>query len=477
MKTKTPVGYLVGIAALFVLSSCGESDRGAAASLGSNPIHTPVLEFVSDVPGITEPMLQPRFWQQRLTDDHVRMSDQQVREFNATNLASDPYLHRLDDFPEIMSKDDVVALIDKVSTPASSPRVFVDGSEVSAKDYGSLEAAVQRDAIPTEVNVRWGIAVQRASMRSYPTNVRVLKNSDDRDLDRFQETGVFPGQRLAILHESADGEWWFAVNYHYGAWIPKQAVALGERERINQWLERTPRLTVSGAQVRTNFNPEDTRTSEVALDMGVSLPLLSADEVGHSVHGQNPYASYIVSLPVRGEAGELEFEPTLIGRGRDVSVGHLPYKPSLVLQQAFKFLGERYGWGHDYNGRDCTGFVGEVYKTFGIVMPRNSGQQGNSDFAPTKRFEPDDHAAREKALTELAVGDLIYIPGHVMMYIGEVNGEPYVIHDVTGMSYYREDNTFYQGTLAGVSVTPLMPLQLNKEKRFIDGIYAIKTII
>ncbi|WP_295799801.1 SH3 domain-containing protein [uncultured Microbulbifer sp.] len=412
------------------------------------------------------------------------MSAQQIRDFNSASLADDPNLYRIDDFPQEMSGDQVVALIDKVSRPASSPRFFADGNDVVASDYAEFDEAVQRDRVPELVPVRWGVVVARASMRSYPTHARVLKSVEDRDLDRFQETGVFPGQRLAILHESADGQWWFAVNYHYAAWLPKSAVAIGEREQINQWFNRSPRLTVTGAQVRTNFNPEEARTSQVLLDMGVSLPLLSAAEVGHNVHGQNPHASYIVSLPVRSDSGALEFEPTLVGRGQDVTVGHLSYRPSLVLQQAFKFLGERYGWGHDYNGRDCTGFVGEVYKSFGLLMPRNSGQQGKGEYAPTKRFAEGDQTAREAALAELSVGDLIYIPGHVMMYLGEVDGEPFVIHDVTGLSYYTEnagaagdESHFYRGTLSGVSVTPLTPLHLSREKSFVEAIYAIKTII
>ncbi|MCK7597204.1 NlpC/P60 family protein [Microbulbifer sp. CAU 1566] len=477
MKLHQPFVRLIGSAAVLVLVACGDSGKPNVAPDDISASTPGAPEFVSDVPQVTEAMLQPDFWEQRLSDDRVRMSAQEIHAFNAVNLAGDPYLHRLDEFPQVMPKAAVLALIDTVSMPASSPRVFVDGSAVEEADYSQLEATVQRVEIPEEVTVRWGLVVERASMRSYPTRTRVLKNTGDSDLDRFQETGVFPGQQLAILHESADGEWWFAVNYHYAAWVPKSAVALGDRAAIHDWAQQSLRLTVSGAQVRTNFNPEDARTSEVVLDMGVSLPLLSAAQVGHNVHGQNPFASYIVSLPVRDANGKLAFEPTLIGRGKDVRVGHLPYKPSVVLRQAFKFLGERYGWGHDYNGRDCTGFVGEVYKSFGILMPRNSGQQGKSAFAPTQTFAPDDHEARVKALSSLSVGDLIYIPGHVMMYIGEVDGEPFVIHDVTGLSYYTQDESYYRGTLSGVSVTPLMPLQLNGEKRYIDGIYAIKSII
>ncbi|KUJ85003.1 glycoside hydrolase [Microbulbifer sp. ZGT114] len=433
--------------------------------------------FISDVPAVREEMLSAGFWISRLEQDSVRLSAEEIQQFNAANLARDKHLHRLSQFPQTLSRSRVLELIDGVSRPSSSPRYHVDGRLVSEADYAEWQAAVQRQKLPAQVDVQWALVVQRASMRSYPTHTRIYKHPDDTDLDRLQETGVFPGQRLALLHESADGNWWFAVNYHYAAWLPKSAVALGDREAIERWHGSGPRLTVTGAQVRTNYNPVDPRTSEVTLDMGVSLPLMTAREVGHNVNGQNPYASYVVKLPVRDAGGALEFVPTLIARSRDVTVGLLEYRPALVLEQAFKFLGERYGWGHDYNGRDCTGFVGEVYKSFGILMPRNSGQQGRSAFAPTRKLDDASREQKLQALEELNVGDLVYIPGHVMMFIGHVDGEPYVIHDVTGLSYEDGEGDFYKGTLSGVSVTPLTPLWLGRSKDFVDSIYAIKTII
>ncbi|MEX2963153.1 NlpC/P60 family protein [Microbulbifer sp. TYP-18] len=433
--------------------------------------------FVTDVPGIREEMLDPEYWIGRLRDDEIRMTAAEIGTFNAKNFARGEYLHDLDQFPQRLKRTRVLALLDTVSRPASTPRFHTDDSPLTPRDYAALEASTQRARIPAEVRVRWGMVVRRANMRSFPTQMRIYKNPQDTDLDRLQETGVFPGQRLALLHESADGNWWFAVNYHYAAWLPKSAVAVGDRDVIDRWSQREPRLLVTGAQVQTNFNPDDPRTSQVALDMGVSLPLLSAADVGYQVNGQNPYASYIVSLPARAADGSLEFVPTLIARSRDVHRGALAYRDSALLRQAFKFLGERYGWGHDYNGRDCTGFIGEVYKSFGILMPRNSGQQGRGGFAPTRFFGEGDEKRRRDALGSLQVGDLIYIPGHVMMYIGDVSGEPYVIHDVTGLRYYDSEKNFYSGTLSGVSVTPLKPLWLSRDKSFVDSIYAIKTIL
>lgn len=456
------------LVALCLTAGLNSSGHATEVAGGSN--------FSTDVPGITQPMLSADFWIRRLPDDGRRLSPEAITALNSRNLASDEHLHDLAQFPDSLPRDKVLALLDGVSSPPSGARFFADGRRLGEDDYARLLKTVRRGDLDESVPVRWGLVVRRASMRSFPTRERVLRDPAEQDLDRFQETGVFPGQVVALLHESADGNWWFAVNYHYAAWLPKIAVAEGGRDRVFEWHRREPRLVVTGAQVRTNFNPVEPRTSEVWLDMGTSLPLMDAAEVGHNVHGQNPYASHLVELPVRSAKGRLDFQPALVARGRDVHIGTLEYRPSTLLRQSFKFLGERYGWGHDYNARDCTGFVGEIYKTVGILMPRNSGQQGRSPFAPTEFFEPGSDPRRQRGLARLRVGDLLYIPGHVMMYIGSVDGEPYVIHDVTGLAYFHRNGDFYRGTLSGVSVTPLTLLWLNPKQRLVDSIYAIKSI-
>ncbi|MEL6079050.1 NlpC-P60 family protein, partial [Stenotrophomonas maltophilia] len=48
-------------------------------------------------------------------------------------------------------------------------------------------------------------------------------------------------------------------------------------------------------------------------------------------------------------------------------------------------------------------------------------------------------AARDGAVTELPVGDLVYIPGHVLMAIGHVDGRTWVLHDTAGGSLFGAD--------------------------------------
>jgi len=180
---------------------------------------------------------------------------------------------------------------------------------------------------------------------------------------------------------------------------------------------------------------------------------------------------------VRKDDGSLAFSPALLQRNQDSSTDYLPLTRANIIRQAFKFLAERYGWGHAYDGRDCSGFVSDVYRSMGVQMPRNTRDQSISPGLQHTVFGPaDKHDARVKAALAMDVGDLIYIPGHVMMVIGKVDGQPYVIHDVSGMSYVQADGSMRRVKLNAVSVTPLLPMMANAKESFVDHMTSIVRI-
>jgi cell wall-associated NlpC family hydrolase len=185
----------------------------------------------------------------------------------------------------------------------------------------------------------------------------------------------------------------------------------------------------------------------------------------------------VLSLPLRSGDGSLSFHPTLLQRNQDSTADYLPLTRANLIRQAFKFLGERYGWGHAYNGRDCSGFVSDVYRSMGVQMPRNTGDQAKSPgLDHTLYSDKDSHDARVKAAMALQPGDLVYIPGHVMMVIGNLDGQPYVIHDVGGMSYRQADGSMRRVKLNAVSVTPLLPMMFNDTQTFVDRMTSIVRI-
>ncbi|WP_301003892.1 SH3 domain-containing protein [Arsukibacterium sp.] len=434
--------------------------------------------------------LNAAYWLAKVADaDRVLLSQQQINTRNNTTFARQPEMTRLADVPQTLSATTLTAIINQASASPEQPRYYADGNAVTTAQWQAYRSNLNSDALPADNPVQFGLVVKRTDLRSMPTTDRVHNEQMALDLDRFQETALFPGEAVAVLHQSRDGKWLLLQNYHYTGWVYSEDVAIGSRQQVLAYSEQTPFLVVTGARAYTSYTPVQPAISELLLDMGSRLPLLTTQDTGHNVHGQNPHASHIVKLPVRNSDGSLDFTPALIARQQDVNIGYLPYTTANVITQAFKFLGDRYGWGHDYDSRDCTGFIIEIYRSFGLLMPRNSGQQGEGSYGQNIRFTADSsHSDKLAAINEASAGDLIYRPGHVMLYLGSDKGEPFVIHSVHDLAYFTDQEAkndadaspaqpeLYQGILNGVAVTPLTPLRLSADSSYLDKIYAIKSL-
>lgn len=447
----------------------------------------------SDIPMLKTDHLHADYWLARVPDANtVLLTQAQIAARNTDTFARQPEMTDLFSLPESLQAAELHAVITTASAKADQPRFYADGTAVSDQQWQAYRHSLNSEAVQADNPLQFGLVVKRTDLRSMPTQDRVHNQNMALDLDRFQETALFPGEAVAVLHQSRDAKWLLLQNYHYTGWVQAQDIALGTRQQVQAYSQQTPFLVVTGARVYTSFTPALPAISNLLLEMGSRLPLLSTADTGHNVHGQNPHASHIVQLPVRDRDGRLGFTPALIARQQDVSMGYLPYTTANILQQAFKFLGDRYGWGHDYDSRDCTGFIIEIYRSFGLLMPRNSGQQGEGSYGRNIRFTADSsHQEKLAAISRAEPGDLIYRPGHVMLYLGSDqgggtdNGEPFVIHSVHELAYFSGADSrasaasqpeLYQGILNGVAVTPLTPLQLTADSSYLDKIYAIKSL-
>jgi len=379
--------------------------------------------------------------------DEILKDEQGILALAEAAFASDPHMVDLAAYADELTHTEVTDIILSMSKPYKSELYHRDGGKVETADYDSYQASLNLENLADKVVVRFGMVLQRADMRTWPTNDVVFKSQETFDLDRFQENALFPADMVAVLHESNDGHWVFVQSFNYAAWVQKNSIAIGQRNEILDYKNDERFLVVTGSKVTTNFNPHAPTISELQLDMGIRLPLADLEESDHSVDGQ------------------------------DHSASHAPFTRRNIIAQAFKFLGERYGWGHSYNARDCTGLVAEVYKSFGIQLPRNSGQQGLSPIGDSIEFTAtSSEEDKLNAVVAADVGDLLYSTGHVMLYLGTVDDMPYVIHDLSGFGWAGEDGEVQEAVLNGVSVTPLMTLHSSRDTTYFEEIYAIKTI-
>jgi hypothetical protein len=445
---------------------------GAPALAREAPVLAP---FAEGVRGIDPERLTPDFWIGRLAEpDRPILDPAAIQARNARLLRQDPSMHDLRALPPTLDRAQVAAWIEALADPPSRPLHDEAGKPVARATLDAIVANRNLAAIPDAQPTRYGLVVARADLRAFPTALRVFNQPGDTDIDRFQESALFPGTPVVPLHESRDGQWQFVLSARYAAWTLKERVAIGSADQVFGYVAKAPYRVVTGATATTVFTPEQPALSRLQLDMGLRLPLRTGEPADAEVNGQHPYTAHVIDLPLRGKDGRLEFAPALLPAHADSGDDYLPLTRANLIRQAFKFLGERYGWGHSYDARDCSGFVSEVYRSMGVQLPRNTRDQAVSPGLDTRRFgEEDDHAERLAAARALEVGDLVYIPGHVMMVIGQLDGEPWVIHDTTGISYRKADGELARERLNAVSVTPLLPLQSSPTHAYIDRMTSI----
>lgn len=106
--------------------------------------------------------------------------------------------------------------------------------------------------------------------------------------------------------------------------------------------------------------------------------------------------------------------------------GQPPASPDLVAAAAL-YLGCPYLWGgKSFLGIDCSGLVQNAYRDLGILVLRDTDMQRDTI----------GDALAAGSENELRPGDLLYIPGHVLIYAGE--GE--AIHADGATMTVRRDN-------------------------------------
>lgn len=420
---------------------------------------------------IDEQLLSPQYWLNKIKDqDVIMMTPDDIEAFNENLMEVDDHVEDILSFSKTIDKVNLTSMIKSLSSVPGVPRFYANGEKLKFKDYHRYIDNMNFRSIKETNPVQFGLVAYRVALRTFPTFDRVFKNDMDTDFDRFQESALFPGEAVVVLHTSKDKEWYFVRNYHNFGWVDVKAVALGGKKEVQRYQQAELFVMVTGDKIITESNAQSKfHVPELQLDMGTRLPLVED-------HEQENSSTYAVLLPVRNHLGNLNFTQLNLPRNKDLSIGYLPFTRANIMKQAFKFLGERYGWGHDFMARDCSGFAGDVYKSFGLLMPRNTGEQGKGSYGINYRFGLNNNNDDKLVfINQLEIGDLIYMPGHVVMYIGD-NGKPHIIQDTPGVNYLTDDGCLHRDAVNGVVITELLPLHMTQNATYLDRIYSIKRI-
>jgi len=296
--------------------------------------------------------------------------------------------------------------------------VWLNGQKPSAAYWSSVDVAVNRDAVPEEIPRQYGLVVRYASQRFLPVEEGLYAKAYDADFDELQNSALDIGTPVVILRHSPDGKWLYVESAFSAGWLRAENVAQVTDEMMERvWLEPLAVITAPKADIYLNEAMTDFYGFVL---MGTRLPLVEA---------RGDY--FEVLIPFRQTDGTARFEPGFIPAA-DVHEGYLPYTPRNILTQAFKMLNQPYGWGGMYGEQDCSRFLQEVFSTVGIELPRDSKNQIKTGEAIALWEKETAGEEKLRFLQEQAVGGitLLGMKGHIMLYLGQVEGRAYAVHAV-----------------------------------------------
>ncbi|MBI5234776.1 MAG: SH3 domain-containing protein [Deltaproteobacteria bacterium] len=373
------------------------------------------------------------YWIDKLpSPDAVLLEPPEIESFNRAAVDNDNQMADISAMPDKVSRETLIAWLnhDPLVEPSSTARYDLRGAKVHKRffktvvDNENLSGLNRPSPFPLPlrgegdaVAARYGVIIERADIRAHPTDAALLKYPSAKGFDTLQYSSIFPATPVALLHTSKDKKWGFFQTPFVRGWIKLNKVVFGEREDI--FRQGAGFVVVTGSSVNV-FADMKRRKTLASMPMGASLTLEENSDNDRF---------WIVRYPVN-DKGALKWIKAYVDKAADAHKGFLPYTSGNVVRQAFKMIGERYGWGGAGGRRDCSEFIRNTFATMGVQLPRHSQKQAASGVVKTDGVDYDGHLVK---LEHVRPGiTLITTDRHVMLYLGEKDGAAHVIHQTSG---------------------------------------------
>ncbi len=405
----------------------GELQSEGGLTVTDYPLEVKKLGSIATAPNVTAEMCAASFWQAKDNcSDEVIMTEAEIAELNSKILKADGT--HMNDLTAFDGTYDGVSLAKSLADFNKPSKVLYLGDKpVSESYYETIRKNIRNAAVTKKMPYKFGFAVNRTIMKDYPCEDYLSEFPSDPEWDEITATGAAVNEPLVVLFRTADGKFTYVYSRCYSGWAPTEDIAVCESKA--EWeslLNPKDFLVVTGEKVYLEPSA-DADLNEKLLTMGTVLPL-DTEYTDGAVTNRLPWNNYVVKMPARDENGKFYQKDALISANRDVNVGYLPYTSANVLTQAFKSLGDRYGWGGMMNAQDCSAFAQEVYRCFGFELARNTSWQAAmpADVTDMTKMTADEKKA---VIDTLPAGAILIMPGHEVIYLGEENGLYYVIND------------------------------------------------
>ncbi|MBQ7266074.1 MAG: C40 family peptidase [Firmicutes bacterium] len=393
---------------------------------------------------VSNDMCKPDYWKKKLGSnaDKVLMTSKEIEALNKKIL---------------QEKQTYMTDIEKMSdTYEANPKereiptqnYYIDGKLIDNNEYfGKINKAMVETGYYGQTKTQYAVVTERVDLKDWPTTDIVGYSADDTD-DELQSSAMNVNEPFVIRQKcEIDGKTYYnGTTFNCSGWVDGDCIAIcsSKEEWIDSWkVNPNSKDFIVLTQSRLTLEPSTyvPSISNVDIMLGTTLKLVPQKDMPVTVAERGTWNNYVVYLPTRNEKGNYVKQKALIPQRADVSIGYLPLTQGNVLDVAFSCLGDRYGWGGMLGAMDCSMYAVQIYRCFGINIPRNTSWQSKIP-ERSKLISNMSDEEKLKYFETLPVGSLLMMQGHITVFVGMEAGRAYVISDSGTLADSEGDLTF-----------------------------------
>lgn len=288
-----------------------------------------------------------------------------------------------------------------------------------------------------------GITVNVSNLRILPTNLKRFASAGrDSQFDSFQVSSIGVNVPVYISHATRDKAWYLVETDYYFGWLPARDVAFVDDPARNAWengryiavvKDKSPALDQEGRLI-------------FYVSLGAIFPL--TEELPDR---------YRILIAVGNRYKMARFKTAFIPRDNAV-LKPMKLTAFNIAALANELINAPYGWGGVQGKRDCSLMMRDLFAPFGIWLHRNSNEQGLGGGVHVDLAGFSDEDKRKVIIAEgIPYATLLWKKGHIMLYIGKLDGEPLIFHNLWSVRELDFMGNYERKILGRAAITTLLP--------------------
>jgi cell wall-associated NlpC family hydrolase len=285
-----------------------------------------------------------------------------------------------------------------------------------------VEILARNANLETYPNTGFGaITVANTDLRELPTHrphfSSFTRAGEGYPFDNLQYSAIAANTPIFVSHLSRDRAWALVVSHDGTGWVPAVDIASIDQNFVVTW-ENAPLIAITKDEVPLSGQDGVFRFKA---SFGWLFPKVGEDD-----------ENYQILIAVADENRKALIKKVSLSKKQGV------IKPDRLSSSNLATLGNEllhkpYGWGGIYGNRDCSTTLKDLFAPFGIWLPRDSKDQAaQGTFVSLKGLLPNE---KEKIILRDGIPflTLIWMKGHIMLYIGNYRGKAVVFHNLWGV--------------------------------------------